>query len=135
MTPLQKETNTVAFVLVSMLVIAVALSAGWKGPKMRPTTDRTFEPTLARLERGKYLAEGPAHCFFCHSELDWKTPGAPAVPGKKGAGRRQGPWIVAPNITPDFETGAGLWSDDALARAIREGISHDGRALYSDPLR
>jgi mono/diheme cytochrome c family protein len=37
---------------------------------------------------------------------------------------------VAPNITPDKETGAGNWSDDTLARAIREGIGHDGRALF-----
>jgi mono/diheme cytochrome c family protein len=38
--------------------------------------------------------------------------------------------IVAPNLTPDLETGAGKWSDDALSRAIREGIGHDGRALF-----
>jgi len=38
--------------------------------------------------------------------------------------------IVAPNLTPDPDTGAGTWSDDALARAIREGIGHDGRALF-----
>lgn len=37
--------------------------------------------------------------------------------------------IVAPNLTPDPETGAGRWTDDQLARAIREGIGHDGRAL------
>jgi hypothetical protein len=34
------------------------------------------------------------------------------------------------NITPDPETGAGTWTDDMLARAIREGIGHDGRALF-----
>lgn len=38
--------------------------------------------------------------------------------------------VIPPNITPDPETGAGLWSDDMLARAIREGIGHDGRALF-----
>ena len=38
--------------------------------------------------------------------------------------------VHAPNITPDPETGAGNWSDDQLARAIREGIGHDGRALF-----
>jgi hypothetical protein len=43
---------------------------------------------------------------------------------------REGRRIVAPNITPDVETGAGAWTDDMLARAIREGIGHDGRALY-----
>jgi mono/diheme cytochrome c family protein len=40
------------------------------------------------------------------------------------------PWLTAPNITPDRDTGAGSWTDDTLARAIREGIGHDGRALF-----
>lgn len=38
-------------------------------------------------------------------------------------------FLVCPNITPDRETGAGLWGDAQLARAIREGIGHDGRIL------
>jgi len=38
--------------------------------------------------------------------------------------------IVAPNLTPDTATGAGNWSDDQLARAIREGVGHDDRALF-----
>ncbi len=38
--------------------------------------------------------------------------------------------VVGPNLTPDPETGAGNWSDDALARSIREGIGHDGRTLF-----
>ena len=37
--------------------------------------------------------------------------------------------LVAPNITPDSETGAGRWTDDQLVRAIRQGVSHDGRRL------
>jgi mono/diheme cytochrome c family protein len=37
--------------------------------------------------------------------------------------------LVAPNITPDHETGAGRWTDDQLVRAIRQGIGHDGRRL------
>lgn len=39
------------------------------------------------------------------------------------------PWLVSPNLTPDLESGAGGWTDDMLARAIREGIGHDGRVL------
>lgn len=107
-------------------------------PRARPLTDRRFEATPARLERGRYLVEGVTHCFFCHSEIDWKTRGGPALPGTKGSGHHfvpEGlPFLVAPNITPDRETGAGTWTDDMLARAIREGIGHDGRALYSDPV-
>jgi mono/diheme cytochrome c family protein len=103
-------------------------------PRVRPLTDRTFQPSPARIERGQYLTEHLLQCFVCHSERDWDAPGAPPVAGRKGAGvvmsehgeRR----IVAPNITPDVATGAGGWTDDMLARAIREGIGHDGRALY-----
>ena len=94
----------------------------------------TFEPTAARLERGRYIVEGPAHCFQCHSEVDWEKPGAQPKAGRKGAGTvfpEEGmQWLVAPNITPDVETGAGSWTNEQLARAIREGIGHDGRRLF-----
>jgi hypothetical protein len=36
--------------------------------------------------------------------------------------------VFAPNLTPDKESGAGNWTDDMVARAIREGIGYDGRA-------
>lgn len=68
-------------------------------------------------------------------DVSWSA-NAPVVPKRLRAG--QDMYILkgfpgkvyAPNITPDAETGAGNWSDDQLARAIREGISHDGRALF-----
>ncbi len=103
-------------------------------PRQRPLTDIRFEASAERLDRGRYLSEHLLQCFVCHSERDWDKPGAPPVPGRKGAGvvlsERGERRIVAPNITPDVETGAGSWSDDMLARAIREGIGHDGRALF-----
>jgi mono/diheme cytochrome c family protein len=34
-----------------------------------------------------------------------------------------GTQIYAANLTPDSETGLGLWSDDEIARAMREGFS------------
>jgi hypothetical protein len=37
--------------------------------------------------------------------------------------------LVAPNITPDRETGIGNWTDGEKIRAIREGVDRDGRAL------
>jgi mono/diheme cytochrome c family protein len=103
-------------------------------PRARPLTDRTFEVTSARLERGRYLADNLLQCFICHTERDWSQPGAPPFAARKGSGalvsHRGDRWVVAPNITPDVETGAGSWTDDMLARAIREGIGHDGRALF-----
>ena len=103
-------------------------------PKIRPLTDIVFERTAVRLERGKYLTEGLLQCFICHTDRDWKAPGAPPLQGRKGSGhvwRDDGEFrLVAPNITPDKETGAGNWTDDMFARAIREGISHEGRVLH-----
>jgi len=73
----------------------------------------------------------------CHSPHDFTRHDAPILPGMEGAGqeisvvmRGLPGTVVAPNLTPDAETGAGTWTDDALARAIREGIGHDGRALF-----
>lgn len=103
-------------------------------PNARPLTNRTFERTEKRLQRGEYLAQGVLQCFICHSERNWKAAGGPPVEGKMGAGsimfEETDYRLVAPNITPDKTTGAGTWTDDMLARAIREGIGHDGRALH-----
>ena len=104
------------------------------GLKARPLTDVKFESTPERIARGKYLTNGASHCFLCHSERDWTKPGAPPIESKKGTGKimidQDGFRVVPPNITPDMETGAGTWTDDMFARAIREGVGHDGRALY-----
>jgi hypothetical protein len=104
------------------------------GPKVHPLSDRRFEPSPQRLERGRYLVTAVNGCVYCHSELDWNAPGFPVKAGTEGGGRswaEEGmPWLTAANITPDRETGVGKWTDDMLARAIREGISRDGRALF-----
>jgi len=127
-------------VAIVAVILAVAISAtiGWRpfiGPRARALNNRKFEVTPERLARGSYLANSVSGCVFCHSPHDWNAPGAPLIDGKLGAGEvfpLEGlpGRIVAPNITPDAETGAGTWSDDQLARAIREGIGHDGRALF-----
>ena len=85
----------------------------------RALRDVVYERTPARFERGKYLTEGLLQCFICHSDRDWNKPGAPPLANKKGAGHiwEDRPWLVAPNLTPDKETGAGDWTDDMFARA------------------
>src|SRR6516162_1514727 len=103
------------------------------GPRARALTNRTFERTPERLARGAYLVEAVSGCMDCHSPHDWTKHDAPILPGRKGAGQeiaamfKEMPGRI---VAPDPETGAGTWSDDALARAIREGIGHDGRALF-----
>lgn len=126
-----------AAVIVVLIGVGITATIGWRpfiGPKARPLTDRKYEPTPERLARGKYLTENVLSCFDCHSEREWEKPGAPVLASAVGAGRvwtAEGmPWLAAPNITPDKETGIGSLSDDAIARAVREGIGHDGRALF-----
>ncbi|HJT64826.1 MAG TPA: cytochrome c [Pyrinomonadaceae bacterium] len=123
--------------LIAAAVTAVVLTLAYTDrPDVRTesATPLKFERTLARYERGRYLVEGLAHCFQCHSEVDWQTPGAQPKAGRKGAGtifaEAGMEWLVAPNITPDVETGAGNWTDEQFARAIREGVGHDGRRLF-----
>lgn len=133
----KRVTLLVLLVIITVLVAGITFTIGWRpiiGARKRALTERKFESTPQRLVRGKYLVDGVTACFSCHSDADWSKPGAPPIAGREGAGHvwaDQGmPWLVAPNITPDKETGAGNWSDDTLARAIREGIGHDGRALF-----
>lgn len=124
-------------VIITLVVVGITFTIGWRpliGAKKRTLTDRKFESTPQRLMRGKYLVDAVTGCFGCHSDADWSKPGAPPITGREGAGHiwadQDMPWLVASNITPDKETGVGNWTDDTLARAIREGIGYDGRALF-----
>jgi mono/diheme cytochrome c family protein len=137
-----KTWNKAVLAVVSVVVIlaAVGLPAmvgirPFIGAKARPITDRRFERTPARLERGKYLVEsGHPPCGVCHSPIDTKDGHLTVKDGMWMAGRNWTPdgvpFVTAPNLTPDPETGVGNRTDDELARAIREGIGHDGRTLF-----
>ena len=122
-----------------LLAVAITFTIGWRpfiGPRVRPLTSRQFERTPERLARGKYLVQGLLSCEFCHTPADWSQHGAPRIAGMELAGQARtlagfpGTPIAA-NITPDPETGAGRWTDDQLARAIREGIKHDGTTIFA----
>lgn len=124
--------------LVVVLALAITVTVGWRpflGPKSRELTSQEFDATPQRLERGRYIFNGLSGCVDCHSPHDTNQPNHPVIAGKEGSGMVM-PFddlpgrVVAPNITADQATGAGTWTDDQLARAIREGIGHDGRTLF-----
>jgi mono/diheme cytochrome c family protein len=125
-------------VVVVLLVVGISVTVGWRpfiGPAARPLTARRFEATSQRLERGRYIFTALSGCVHCHSPLEKSQRGFPPVASMMGAGQifPEGSLpgrIVAPNLTPDTQTGSGNWTDDQIARAIREGIGHDGRALF-----
>jgi mono/diheme cytochrome c family protein len=80
------------------------------------------------VARGEYLARGPAHCAGCHTPVDpldgFARTGAlfsgeaeaeedPTNPAQE---------IIAPNLTPDAETGhMASWSEDAFVARFRGG--------------
>ena len=124
--------------LTTGLAVLITVTVGWRpvlGARSRALTDRHFEQTPERLEHGKYLVEGVLGCLDCHSQLNGEPKAGEApVFTARGGGRvmvNQGGFVIAaPNITPDAESGAGTWTDDQFARAVREGIGHDGRTLF-----
>lgn len=103
--------------------------------------DRTFEaplPTLhatadsATIARGRYLAQGPAHCASCHSASSPNGKLATDADLPLSGGHEfnvLGGIVYTPNITSDSTTGIGRYTDAQLARALRYGVRHDGRAL------
>ena len=129
----------VAVAVGVLLALGITLTIGWRpfiGPRTRPLTTVAYERTPARLARGEYLVEHVTDCMGCHAGHDWTAHDAPIRPNTLGAGQDMNVFkgfpgkIYAPNLTPDRKTGVGGWSDDQLARAIREGIGRDGRALF-----
>ncbi len=123
-------------VMTLVLVVATGVPAYFYGvyPKMRPAPEMTALNTPAALDRGRYLVMSLG-CANCHSEVDDTRPGdfpkEPLFAGRVFAKELGLPGtIIAPNITPDPETGIGRWTDGEVARAIREGVSRDGRPLF-----
>lgn len=103
---------------------------------MAPASSIQVDRSEARVARGKYIYAELAHCEGCHSERDFKKFGGPLVAGMDGSGivfpKELGlPGRIAPpNISQDPELGLGRWTDGEIIRAIREGVSRDGRALF-----
>jgi mono/diheme cytochrome c family protein len=114
----------VAGVIVRLRALAVIppaeIAAATAGRISRPDPARAGDPSRRELvERGCYLFP-VASCALCH--------------GNDGAGGAKLSWrpmdtVWARNLTPDRNTGLGAWTDAEIARAIRSGISKDGRTL------
>ena len=75
------------------------------------------------IERGRYLAV-LGDCAACHT--------APGGQPYAGGLALQTPFgkLVAPNITPDRETGIGNWTEDEFVAAMHDGRGRGGKRLY-----
>lgn len=95
-----------------------------------PEVAASSDPAI--VERGRYLVRELANCATCHGDptqraaitkgIDVSLSGGfvfDIPPGR----------FYSPNLTPDSDTGLGRVPDQAIARALRYGVGHDGRAL------
>ena len=117
-------------ILVAGLTITVAMRQNLTYEAPYPTIKASQDSAV--IARGKYLVYGPAHCAHCHTpakDLERVERGEEVPltgghlfdipPGK----------LYSRNITPDPETGIGRRTDAELARILRYGVGHDGRAV------
>ncbi|HXE84224.1 MAG TPA: cytochrome c [Gemmatimonadales bacterium] len=124
-----KWTGITIVALVAIVVATVA--ARWDRTFDVPTPELKASSDPAVIARGRYLAYGPAHCSDCHAGLESRAVlaqgGTPPLSG--GMVFDIPPGVIrVPNITPDSATGIGTLTDGQIARMIRYGVRHDGRA-------
>jgi mono/diheme cytochrome c family protein len=84
-------------------------------------------PAQSLLARGEYLVKGVAGCGNCHDPR-----GGPAADKALAGGfelKEEMFTAVAPNITPDPETGIGTWTEAQIEKAIRDGVRPDGTII------
>jgi mono/diheme cytochrome c family protein len=130
-------------VLLIVLALIVVVPAGAvaflyvRKPAQTSPASHKVPMTPERIARGKYLFDQVSDCDGCHSQRDFTRFAGPTVEAGRGRGNVLSEYIhglpgtvVAPNITPDPETGIGAWTDGEKIRAIREGVDKDGRALF-----
>lgn len=76
------------------------------------------DPSMsAEWNRGAYLVRGLAHCSTCHSPRNILMA---EDMSRELSGGQVGTW-VAPNITPDANSGVGAWSTEDLVNYMRTG--------------
>jgi len=108
---------------LGILVLALFLIIAWE-----PSIDAVEPPgsgqfSQDQIDRGEVLA-GLGNCQTCHTTDSGESfAGGLPIPTPFGT-------IYTTNITPDPKTGIGQWSEEAFARAMREGISRSGAHLY-----
>lgn len=100
-----------------------AAALGWRNAIAPVTRPDASVYTAATIERGRAIAAA-GDCAVCHT-----APGGIANAGGRALDTPFG-IIHSTNLTPDVETGIGQWSFSAFQRAMREGLSRDGRHLY-----
>ena len=139
--------------LAGIITLAATLTVGCSDKQFSVSASASTRAS-ARVERGQYLVT-VVGCGDCHTPLKMgpKGPepdmtrflsGHPETMGPLPAPRPQGPWLwagaatntafagpwgvsYAANLTPDRNTGLGIWTEEMFVKAIRTG-RHMGTA-------
>jgi nicotinate dehydrogenase subunit B len=104
------------------LAAFTAATVGWRSSLPRMTSPLA-PVSQAVLARGAQVA-ALGNCVTCHTS-DQGEPFAGGKAFNTGFGT-----VYSSNLTPDADTGLGAWSYPAFERAMRQGVSRDGHALY-----
>jgi len=124
-------------VTACVLLVITVVGGAYVGTRQHLTFDAPYPDVVASkdsaiVERGHYIVRTVAPCASCHGDPAQRAANAqgaevPLVGGFEFAippGK-----FYTRNLTPDSATGLGAVSDKAIARALRYGVGHDGRAL------
>ena len=121
----------------SVLLIAIVGGAGFVATRQNLKFEAPYPEVVAStdssiVERGRYIVRDVAPCAACHGDPAQRAAFATGadVPLSGGFVFEIPPGkFYTRNLTPDTATGLGNVSDKAIARALRHGVGHDGRAL------
>ena len=122
----------VVLVLVVVAGVSIFVASRQNLKFDRPYPEVTASTDSAVIARGHYVVRTLANCAQCHGDTARRAELAEGMDIPLSGGNR---WDIPPgpffarNITSDKETGIGSFPDGAVARALRYGVGHDGRAL------
>jgi len=130
---LKKILVTLGVILgVALAALAVVVATRQHLTFDAPYPDVSASADTTVIARGRYVVRDLANCANCHGDQSRKATIAESrdVPLSGGFVFDIPPGkFYARNITPDSLSGLGAVSDGAVARALRYGVGHDGRAL------
>jgi mono/diheme cytochrome c family protein len=113
----------VIVLIIAGLVIFIQFTWEKKFDAPYPEIQASTDPEV--IERGRYLAFGPAHCGTCHVPMDkiMEVENGLEIPLSGGWELTIPPGTFrGANITPDEETGIGKYSDGEIARVLRHSV-------------
>lgn len=104
-------------------IFVVAFAGILAGPAMA-------QDQKALVARGTYLMDAIVGCDDCHTPKDehfLPRANLPFAGGEKFISPAF--TAYARNITPDVDTGIGIWTDAQIIRAVREGVTREGDVI------